>query len=946
MDRGRVVLYDTLGGQIHDTAVDVDSPIIGLEWVQGVTPNAIGEFDMVPRRLKHESVFMTESGEEIENVPPPKQSDTAADIIPRRPSKRRSSGVVAALTMPETRSSREEIGELYDHDIAGTVVHSPPSSDQPARLQVGGGRDFADFFSPGRQGRSDGQRRYDAHSPMRSPPRPRIRSNTFVDRQGYYDVANQYSSHVSTSSQASEPAELDPNLTLSYLNAPTATDRNLPTRLRQDKTVFITPDYMITSSSDHTLDSSHQEQSSIQLVRSEVSTTSPIPFQTHDRVSTQTRRHAHPSPAKPKRRSQQRPSFTAYMNRTAASGLRRRSAGKINDRQFDATTLTGASTDSLAEEWVTSGSETEKATSTLPTGQPTTRRIDTMAQSDLLANVPRKDSVKKPALGIISPETIYYDTPTYPQTRKPGGLLESLRRDRPKTTLKAITSSSFMPSDPAKMPLPAPIRPPPPPPNGPEIMITPPQPERQGSRKRTHINAASKKSTGQPSEVPAIVPKRPLSLNGATEDYFQQKSSTERMPRLPGNFPMSTTSEEAYTASEWQDGDLLDENGNLCPPSKAIRQLCPRGSSLAPASPRIVDDQKTKKGMQNRAQKRPHGLEKSPMSKFHPAMKTAADHTHIPGEFESSGTTAEESRRLQHAMAHSGRPTKRQGETNWAALSEGLPLLDKRRNGIVRRRSSRKDMHQPDAAPPTDLQVQSPRAVPRKSKFTEGQIDGLTEAIVDAIKRASEVSVVPLTRDVDTMARNSGKQERLDWTSMSSGLTPSPLRIIRYYEDDTSPEQTGHLTPPTQHLTPHGKSHFSEMADTSVHQDAYRPGRHPPDRLSLDGTQVDERQHTASVKSGVCECCKALRDEISTLREEIMGLRADLTGYSIVLTDIGHGREEQSEKFVDRQDVRRAGRRAEDPVEVRTVGIVQGEVDQQMGKSRRGNDLHSFSETR
>ncbi|KAG8625342.1 hypothetical protein KVT40_007093 [Elsinoe batatas] len=946
MDRGRVVLYDTLGGQIHDMTMDVDSPIISLEWVKGVPPKAIGEFDMVPRRLKHESVFMTESGEEIENHSPPKQSKTTADLIHRRPSKRKSSGVVAALTMPETKTSREEIGELYDHDIADTVVRSPLSSAQPARLQVGGGRDFADFFSPERQGRSDGQRRYNAHSPMRPPPRPRIRSNTFVDRQGYYDVANEYSSHVSTSSQASEPAELDPNLTLSYLNTSTANDRNLPTRVRQDKTVFVTPDYMITSSSDHSLDSSHQEQPSSQLGRSEASTTSPIPNQTHDQISTQTRRHAHPSPAKPKRRSQQRPSFTSYMNRTAASGLRRQSAGKINHRQFDATVLTAASTDSQVEEWVTSGSETEKATSTLPTSQPTTRQMNTMAQSDLLANVPRKDSVKKRALGIISPETIYYDTPTYPQTRKPGGLLESLRRDRPKTTLKTIPYSSFMPSDPAKMPLPAPIRSSPPPPNGPEILITPPQPERQGSRKRTYNNAASKRPAGKPNEVPVMVQERPSNSNGPTGDYFQQNSSFERIPKLPGNFPMSTTSEEAYTASEWQDGDLLDENGDLCPPSRAIRQLCPRGSSLAPALPRTTGDQKTKQEMSSRAKTKPPGLEKSPVSRFHPALKPVADHTHVPGEFESSGTTAEESKRLRHAMVQPSQSTKRQGETNWAALSEGLPKLDNRRNGIVRRRSSKKDANQPVTAPAIDLQVQPPQAVPRKSKFTEGQIDGLTEVIVDAIKRASEASVVSSTSDVNTTARSSGKQERLEWTSMSSGLTPSPLRIIRYYEDDTSPEQTGHLTPPTQHLTPHGKGHSLGRADKPVHQDAYNPRRHNPERVSLDGIHIDDQHHTASEKSGVCECCKAFRDEISALREEITGLRADLTEYSINLMNVGHGREERPQRFVDRQDVRRTGGQAEDQVEVGTGGIVQGELDQQMEKTRRGDDLHSFSETR
>ncbi|KAF4549778.1 Hypothetical protein D9617_20g028340 [Elsinoe fawcettii] len=923
MESGRVILYDIYGEQIHDTLVDDASHIISLEWVEGPTPTAIREFDMMPRRLKHESVIMTESGEELENFPPRERAAPFEDKDLPVSEKRRSSGAVAALTMPETRASREEIGETLDRDIAGTVVRSPPPSSQPARIQVGGGREFADFFSPERNGSNDIPARLHAHSPMRSPSRPRISSNTFVQRQAGHDIPSEHFSQDTTSSLASEPAELDPNLTLSYLNAPTATDRTLHGGLAKAKPILVTPDYMITSSSDYSFLSDRNRPNPPRPRPKHRSPQRKPAIDTRQTAHVDVQRHAHPSPAKPKRRSQQRPSFTAYMNRTAASTLRRRShakviSGPVEARVHYSTTL---STDSQIDEdsqWLTSGSETEKVTSTLPTTQPPTRTIEMASLSDHLANVPRKDSSKKPAPGIINAATIYHDAPTYPQTRKAGDLLESLRRDRPKTTIKAFPYSSFMPADPAKMPIPPPGRSPPArPAESPKILITPPAPERKGSRRLSRVKIASKKNESKAPRTLAPQASLPLKVDNTQTpaDYFYYASKKKDTPYLPGNFPMSTTSEEAYTASEWQEGDLVDGHGQFCPPSGTIRQLCPRGSSLSPGT--ILDISVSQSAGPSHGQKQtmkhiPPGLAGSPISKFNPACQAMDDHTHLPGEFDSSGTTAEERRHPMQKEVQKDLPPQGKGETNWAALGNGMTMHDRRKYSKIKHTSDAKK----DPSIVTSLNSKQDQAPPiqppRKSKFTEGQIDGLTEAIVDAIKRASQVDVVTPSEQRQQASKHSTAEDAVNWTSMSSGLTPSPLRIIRYYEETSSLDDSGYLQPQARTPQPLSKKSHTERVERHWQ---LRPQNLTQDksRTSLQGT---EQQHRRVGAAGgehdpdkTCQCCDTLRQEISDLREEIVALRADLTGRSITTANM-----------IDRNASER--------------GV------------KRGNDLYSFSETR
>ncbi|PSK50399.1 Calcipressin-like protein [Elsinoe australis] len=886
---GKIVLYDTLGGQIHAISVDSDTTVLGLEWVEGTTPGAIRDSDMMPRRLKHASVILTESGEETEvqsirEEPIPRNIDRY-----QKRDSRRESGVVAALTLPETQPYREEIGEDF-----GTVLRSPQLSNQAERIQLGSGTaKFADLFSPQRQSRRDGPTRFRPHSPTYSPARPRISSNTFTSHlDSDDDVSPKTATENSRSTLTSEPAELDPNLTLSYLNAPTNTSRTLGSGFRQDRTFMVTPGYMVTSSSDYSFSSDPPTLVTGQI-RIPVAPPGNILVPPARPVSRQERRHAHPSPAKPKRRSQQRPSFTAYMNRTAATDLRRRSRRTQSITAFSRQRRTSGaaiSIDSQVDDdgqWLTSGSETEKATSRLPTTLPPTRTMDMSAPSHL-ANVPWKDSAKRPAQTLISPQTIYYDAPTYPPTRNKGRLLESLRRNRPQTTIKAFPYTSFMPSDPSKMPRPQQHHLPPTS-KSPEITITPPAPERRSSKP---ISTSGQATLRSPQCVKFDTPRQ------YNDDYFHSKREKD-LPDLPGGFPMSTTSEEGFTAPETQPG-FLNGRGEFTPTSAAIRAFCPRESSLAQTKSRSAQPARPSPRKPNSS---------VPMSKYNPSVQVGPASSPgfekcIPGHYTSQSETET--------------PASVPKEANWRALEMGMGLSNRRRQSVIGPNGRAKGKAVLREGPA------------RRSRFTEGQIDGLVEAVVDAVQKASDVGEMGKRnrrgkREGDKGERRSTREMgNVEGTgavsASSSGLTSSPLRVIRYYEEKEVSGDFDNLDWQKEK----GKSNRFEQSENAGQERGVRTGVREEGAEKRHGRVLEGRLDGSGELSGgqtaiddqgtqepSCPCCETLVEEISMLRQEIVGLRADLTGDSMG-TDEGR-----------RRDGRRRQRR-----------------------TRRSNDLYSFSETR
>ncbi|PNS21890.1 hypothetical protein CAC42_488 [Sphaceloma murrayae] len=889
----------SVGGDGRCMIVDFAYNVLGLEWAQGSTPAAIRNSDMMPRRLKYTSVSLTESEEGIDSVSS-YQDPVPLEVDRTQSRQRRSkSGSVAGLTLPDTQQYRDEIGENF----GGTILRSPPRTNQPERIQLGlDPSNFSDLFSPARPDRRDAIQKLQARSPLRSPSRPRITSTTFERHHEGGEFTSHNSSESSTSTLHSDLMELDPNLTLSYLTTSNPGRQARPEPSPRRKTFMVTPGYTVTSSSEKSLPSKP-----ITLVTGHVELSEPVPEEQHPMAHAASilpsRKHAHPSPARPKRRSQQRPSFTAYMNRTGAADLRRRSRtaappARAGMRGSTIVEMSPNTQIDSEEQWHTSGSETEKVTSTLPTAMTVTRAVDVSA-SDHLANVPRKDSIKKPAPSLLNAQTIYHDAPTYPPTRNRGRLLESLRRDRPKTAIKAFPYTSFMPSDPSKMPQP-PERPlqskaarvst-----RSPEILITPPAPDRKSSLRATQSRPARSKAAktslapASPSLQSPFTPEqqRPKREHHA---YYQKKlrSDTET-PHPPGTFPLSTTSEEAFTAPENTYPGVLDGKGGFVPASEAIRGLCPRGSSLSPRKDLLV-------------------------SKFSPAKGRQVN-----------GRTA----RAQEAGDVKTRKDRK--GANWKALEEGMEL-SRPRGGIFNpdhvggaREVDERDGRKGE----TTRRVGNgniDNGPERKSRFTEGQVDGLADVIVDAIKRASDIngqSDLGSNEDKkgDRLARKCQQPPEqsspvVEMTSMRSGLTPSPLKIIRHYAGEDDDERWR-----SAKGTEDGERRQSSITRKQAHVKTMVGGRETSLASQVrktinrsdghDSAVPHQNECDGQVGDHSCSCCETLTREITTLREEIVGLRADLAGGTLV------------------------------PEGVREMQSSQGH-----GPRRSSNDLYSFSETR
>jgi len=403
---GKVLLYDYLGCLLKELSIPNSEKVISLGWNPGIAPRSIAGTGSLSRRSKRYSTG---------SMPIPKVSvDRGNNNVP-----------------------------VSDPEVVTTVVHQPRvNHNRSMKIASPHTGRFEDLFSVQKvsfQGANAQSRA--VIGPGKAPLRPRITSSTFIDITE--PMEKQYAVS-SASSVISVPTELDPNITLSYLTT-TKQDSRFYEHLGRDDfdDAMILPDYMLSSSSSTTSLFSPMHTDTLRLSRSSnksrlLEMTSPT---SQCLSSTEV---AKSSPAKLRRRSQQRTSFISYMNRTAATDNRRRKARTVKELPTNNATFVKTAKDmdevGLQGKQATERSRVERDHQVMPAMSGNVVSLQHTIMNDLLPNVPRKDSLKQPAKPLHA-DTLFFDTATYPQsrTRSKSKLLESLRVGRAKT-LRLATS--------------------------------------------------------------------------------------------------------------------------------------------------------------------------------------------------------------------------------------------------------------------------------------------------------------------------------------------------------------------------------------------------------------------------------------------------------------------------------------------------------------------------
>ncbi|GAM89367.1 hypothetical protein ANO11243_074040 [Dothideomycetidae sp. 11243] len=331
-----------------------------MEWVCGDVPSAINKRSCLPSRVKRlNSSSLSACGDEdlARSASMSRGTDTRSRTAHCPEAIQLDKFPIAQAGVHQSRTS-EHLG-----DNVGTVIRRVHPINQPSIvLDHLPNENLPDLFRSPRQGIKPKAIRFN-----HSPDRPRIPSKFFKPSRTRHvlEVVGD-SEHLNWHS---EPDELDPNMTLSYLTESPELGFRGRKHGQFDRLVSITPAFLLTSSSEYSSDyqtvvrRQHDEEANYGLHHG--LTTEPLE---EHRVMTHPRRHLSP---KPKTSSSSRPTSTAHMNRTAASALRQhnqRAAIRPESKREEGHVPVYRDDDD--EQWETSRSDTEKASNAVQSPRP------------------------------------------------------------------------------------------------------------------------------------------------------------------------------------------------------------------------------------------------------------------------------------------------------------------------------------------------------------------------------------------------------------------------------------------------------------------------------------------------------------------------------------------------------------------------------------------------
>ncbi|KAF2148799.1 hypothetical protein K461DRAFT_282260, partial [Myriangium duriaei CBS 260.36] len=255
------------------------------------------------------------------------------------------------------------------------------------------------------------------------------------------------------------------------------------------------------------------------------------------------------------------------MNRTGASDIRKKAGANASKPPYEATRMEALVDNQPSEmqTWADFGSETQDAVVTTPAQTTAPQGIGNLAEAGHHSLPSLKTTVDKLS-GLHKPPTMYYDAPTCTPTRQSSGLLQTLSKGRGTNSHRPLTRSALVGSRGYVMSKPD---------RGTVLLPTEASNACPRPLRPDHSNQFPK-----PPVVPIHAAQSPRPVNERKASHGRH-----RLPELPGQFPTST-SEDAKQVSivaPQSPPSHIDGHGDFSPSSSAIRQLCPRGSSLAPA---------------------------------------------------------------------------------------------------------------------------------------------------------------------------------------------------------------------------------------------------------------------------------------------------------------------------------------------------------------------------